>query len=355
MLGVSVYLGNDLLEDFEVYLEKVRKAGFTSIFTSLHIPEDDPQLYKDRLQRLGAAAKRNDMELMADISSKSLGHLDFTWENAEGLLEWGLTGLRADYGISESAIIRLSKKMKIALNASTLTKDSLDRLKQGGLCTKSIEAWHNFYPRPETGLDRDEFIEVNKWLKEEGFTVMAFIPGDEKLRGPLHKGLPTLEVHRYMLPFSSFLDLVEHNYVDKVLVGDLTLKEDSLEQIASYQTGTFLLRAEKITSNAALLETLETVQTNRLDAARDCIRSKESREDGLIASRPVQAFNTVERPIGAITIDNEKYGRYEGEIQIVKRDLPADEKVNVIGQIKEIDRSLLQYIRGGVKFQLKWM
>lgn len=355
MLGISVYLGNDLIEDFEIYIEKVRKAGFTSIFTSLHIPEDDPQLYKERLRRLGAAAKQNDMELMADVSSKSLGHLGFTWENAEGLLEWGLTGLRADYGISEAVIIRLSQKMKVALNASTLTREGLKRLKQEGLRIESVEAWHNFYPRPETGLDQEEFKKVNEWLKQEGLTVMAFIPGDGKLRGPLYKGLPTLEEHRNMSPFPSFLDLVENGFVDKVLIGDLTLKDDSLEQFASYQKGIFLLRAEQEISDSTLLQTLETVQTNRFDVARDCIRSMESREYGLIGTRPVQVFNIVDRPLGTITVDNEKYGRYEGEIQITKRDLPADEKVSVIGRIKERDRPLLQYIRGGEKFQVKWM
>lgn len=355
MLGISVYLGNDLNEEFEFYLKKVREIGFTSIFTSLHIPEEDPQLYKERLQKLGAAAKQYNMELMADISPKSLGHLGFTWENAEGLLEWGLTGLRVDYGISEATIVRLSKKMKIALNASTLTEDSLEKMKQAGLHTESIEAWHNFYPRPETGLDRDEFRKVNEWLKQGGVTVMAFIPGDGSLRGPLYEKLPTLEDHRIISPFSAFLDLIENGCVDKVLVGDLTLTEQSLEQFASYQQGIFLLRAEQATHDKSLLEIVGAVQTNRLDAARDCIRSMESREYGLIGTRPVKAFNTVERPLGTITVDNEKYERYQGEIQITKRDLPADEKVNVIGRINEDDRLLLQYMHGGSKFQIKWM
>src|SRR5690625_2611390 len=138
--------------DLESYIEKVRKAGFTSIFTSLHIPEDDPQLYQERLYKLGAVAKQHDMELMADISPQSLEHLGFTWENAEGLLEWGLTGLRVDYGISEVAIIRLSQKMKVALNASTLTRDGLKRLKQGGLRIESVEACTTFIPDLKQGL-----------------------------------------------------------------------------------------------------------------------------------------------------------------------------------------------------------
>lgn len=355
LLGISVYLGNDLIEDVEFKIEKAKQAGFTSIFTSLHIPEDNPQLYKVRLRMLGAVARKNHMELMADISSKSLGYLGFTWENAEGLLDWGLTGLRADDGISNEAIVRLSQKMKVALNASTLTENGLRQLKEAGLCLKSAEAWHNFYPRPETGLDHKHFKQINKWLREEGITVMAFIPGDGRLRGPLFKGLPTLEKHRKYAPFTAYLELVEKYFVNKVLIGDLTLSDETLEQFTTYQEGVILLRAEQAISNSELFQRIETIQTNRQDEARDCIRSLESRVNQLIENRPIHALNTVNRPLGTITVDNKKYERYEGEIQITKRDLPADNKVNVIGRIKKSDRVLLQYVRGGVKFKIKWM
>lgn len=355
MLGISVYLSNESIHQFESYIQKAHQIGFTSIFTSLHIPEDNPSLYKERLQELGAYAKKYEMQLMADISPKSLGHLGFTWENAEGLLEWGLTGLRIDYGVEEKTIAALSTKMKIALNASTLTREGLDRLKKAGLRLESVEAWHNFYPRPETGLDRDEFININHWLKNEGLTVMAFIPGDGRLRGPLYQGLPTLEDHRVYSPFSAYIDLVETCLVDKVLVGDLELISDTLEQFSSYQEGIYLLRAKSAVAEQNWIETLEMIQTNRWDSARDCIRSMESREYGLIGTRPVHPCNTIDRPVGSITIDNERYGRYQGEIQITKRNLPADEKVNVIGRVIEKDLPLLNFIRGGKKFKIKWV
>lgn len=354
MLGISVYLGSESISGLESYIQKVRDFGFTSIFTSLHIPEDDPALYKKKLRELGMLALKYEMELMADISPHSLGHLGFSWDDAEGLLEWGVSGLRVDYGIAEDVIVWLSTKMKVALNASTLTREGLDRLKRAGLKLQSVEAWHNFYPRRETGLDAEEFTKVNRWIKAEGITVMAFIPGDDQLRGPLYEGLPTLEDHREMSPFVSYIDLVENRCVHKVLVGDLTLAEDTLHQFAAYKDGVMMLRAEHAVNNKSLLKSLETVQTNRRDSARDCIRSIESRRFGLIEARQIPAFNTVERPIGSITVDNENYGRYEGEIQITKRDLPADEKVNVIGRIIKKDRVLLRNIRGGAKFQIKW-
>ena len=355
MLGISVYLGSESIKEFEPYIQKVHKIGFLSIFTSLHIPEDDPSLYKERLQELGALASKYEMELMADISPKSLDHLGFTWDNVEGLLEWGVTGLRVDYGIDDKIIAQISTKMKVALNASTLTKEGLARMKDAGLRTKAVEAWHNFYPRPETGLDATEFIEINRWLRDEGLTVMAFIPGDGKRRGPLFEGLPTLEDHRDLSPFAAYLDLMKNGFVDKILVGDIELDEKSLEQFSSFKNGTYLLHAEAAENDKSLLDILETTQTNRWDSARDCVRSMESREYGLIGTRPVVSFNTIERVAGSITVDNEKYGRYQGEIQITKRNLSADEKVNVVGRVIEQDISLLHYIRGGDKFQVAWI
>lgn len=350
MRGISVYLGDDSFQGLSPYIERVSKLGFTSIFTSLHIPEDDPLLYKERLQQLGRWALQFDMELMADIAPQSLAHLGFGWDNAEGLLEWGVTGLRIDYGVDDNVIAALSQKMKIALNASTLTKAGLAALTRAGLQRNAVEMWHNFYPRPETGLDSSEFVKTNLWLKSEGLAVMAFIPGDGLLRGPLHCGLPTLEEHRDVSPFKAYLHLKADGAVDKILIGDITLSDESLYQFSEFHKGTIPLRAEPLVEVAPL-----DIQTNRWDAARDCIRSIESRQYGLIGTHLLEPNNTIPRYTGSITIDNKRYGRYQGELQITKKDLAADEKVNVIGKIINEDLELLPYIKGGVKFQINWI
>lgn len=355
MLGISVYLSEPLDEKQIEYIKKMNKSGFTSIFTSLHIPEDDPSLYKDRLQQLGKLALQENMELFADISPKSLEHLGYTWENAAGLKDWGLTGLRVDYGISEPTIAKLSREMKIALNASTLTDENLENLKLHGMDFSAVEAWHNFYPRPETGLDYEEFNQKNKWLKEAGIQVMAFIPGDGTRRGPLYKGLPTLEDHREVSPFAAFLDFQSNPWVDKILVGDPTISDIAMEQFETYHQGTILLRAHSFITDNGLKKHLSNLYTNRLDAARDVIRAAESRLYASYGDGPISPENTFERPMGSITLDNSRYGRYQGEIQITKRGLPKDEKVNVLGRVIEDDLPLLKNIKGGVKFLIKWV
>ena len=49
----------------------------------------------------------------------------------------------------------------------------------------------------------------------------------------------------------------------------------------------------------------------------------------------IESEQTEARPVGTVTIDNEKYGRYMGEIQVTLVDLPKDEKVNTITRIIE--------------------
>ena len=63
-------------------------------------------------------------------------------------------------------------------------------------------------------------------------------------------------------------------------------------------------------------------------------------------------YNCIERKIGSLTIDNYKYARYSGEIQITKRDYGKDERVNVIGNVKDDYRLLLRSIRNRDKIKI---
>lgn len=355
MLGISVYLSEDIKKQ-EPYIRKMHDNGFTSIFTSLHIPEDDQSSYRDQLMKLGDLASELNMELMADISPDSLETLGVNWTNADKLKDIGLTGLRIDYGVEEQTIINLSKKMKLALNASTLSFESLRRMKSSGLVIESVEAWHNFYPRPETGLGLEQFIEQNKRLVQEGLTVMAFIPGDESLRGPLFMKLPTLEKHRHASPFAAFMELKGEAYVDKILIGDPSISSESLTQFSSYNNGIIELRAipyKKVSQDTT--ENIVGIHTNRADSARDCLRSVESRHYAAIGRNVLQPENCITRSAGSITIDNVNYLRYQGEIQVTVNDLPADDKVNVLGRVVAKDRPLLKWIKGGQKFKIAWI
>src|SRR5699024_12574586 len=120
--------------------------------------------------------------------------------------------------------------MKMSLNASTLTEDFLQDLIDKGLVTEHTEAAHNFYPRPETGLSREYFIQKNKLLKSYQIGISAFIPGDGVKRQPLYQGLPTLEEHRDVSPIQAYLDIAKNGYIDADDIGDTTINEKTLEK-----------------------------------------------------------------------------------------------------------------------------
>ncbi|MED0872802.1 DUF871 domain-containing protein [Bacillus mobilis] len=349
MIGVSIYLSKERVKKQEEWLKVAKENGFSSIFTSLHIPEDDPNTYKELIQTLGKQALKYEMELMVDVSPKSLHHLGMTYENVGELVEWGITGLRMDYGITPKEIARVSHKMQVALNASTITDSFWKELLSESIRVENVEAWHNFYPRPETALAKSFLQKQNEYLHECGIKTMVFIPGDGEKRGPLYEGLPTLEKHRYMRPLEAYLELVQECGVDKVLIGDISGSLESVQEIASASSGIIPLRYKSFICDKEALKMIESVHTNRLDPARDVIRSVESREEQKVILQPM---HTIARKKGSITIDNKLYGRYAGEMQVVVHELPKDEKVNVVGMVVEEDLSLLPYVGAGKMFQL---
>ncbi|MBS8265846.1 DUF871 domain-containing protein [Mesobacillus boroniphilus] len=349
MLGISVYLNKDRMEKNAAWIEKAARYGLNSIFTSLHIPEDNPAEYKELLQNLGSLAKKHSMELMADVSPRSLDYLGLDWEHYDELLHWGLSGIRADYGFTTSQIVNLSHKMKIGINASTVTRDELLAWKEAGIKTENVEAWHNFYPRPETGLDKNFLIERNKLLHSFGITTMAFIPGDKDFRGPVFSGLPTLEKHRGQLPHIAAAELMFSCFTDKILIGDHTATDEQLELMTFLDKKIIPLRIEAESWEHS--ELFGTPLTNRMDPARDVIRAVESRAFASKGENLIPPYNQEERQRGTITIDNELYGRYAGELQIATNDLPKDEKVNCIGKVIQEDLPLLTEVKAGQKFQ----
>lgn len=351
MLGISIYLGKQSEKEQADYLQKMSNAGFKSIFTSLHIPEDNPEILVSTLKTLAKQAAQLNMELICDISNISIKNLGLSVETLPVLNEWGVTGLRLDYGFEPETISQLSRQMKIALNASTIDDNLYKQLQETGLDFNRVEAWHNYYPRPETGLDKEWFIHRNNWLKERGFLVTAFIPGDDRLRGPLFKGLPTLENHRNMAPFLAYLDLKSCS-VDKILLGDPSIQSKTLSQFITYQNGEIPLRCTITTKSKESIELVNLKHRNRMDPARDGIRSETTRSYAQQDGKKLPPENTIDRGMGSITIDNELYGRYRGELQIVKRPLAADEKVNVIGNIIREDLPIISYIGSGNQFKL---
>ncbi|MBA3927440.1 MupG family TIM beta-alpha barrel fold protein [Listeria rustica] len=350
MFGISIYLSSD--NDFEKTIQQASDKGFSLIFSSLHIPEENPANYRHLLTRLGAAANTHNMQLILDISAKSLAHIGLTIDTADQLTALGVTGLRVDYGLTTVEIAKLAKKIKVYLNASTIDSAFLETLIQAGVDISQVEAFHNYYPKPHTGLDIPFFKQTNAFLHQHGLKIAAFVPGDGEKRQPLFEGLPTLEKHRYSHPFSAALEL-ETLGVDNIYIGDPALQSQTTEQFAAFAKDNTLLLDCQLAPNLdpRIQKHLLKPDNNRMDPARDLIRLEKSRP--ALAKIDISPTLSNTRPIGSILIDNNLFGRYQGEITIALCDLPIESKINNIGRITPDSIAILPFIKPGQTFQLR--
>jgi hypothetical protein len=333
VIGISFYLQDG---DAEKQILHAANSGVKRAFTSLHIPEETGDLVQ-RMSELLKLANRHDIELHADVSLKTLDHLGIN--RFEDLSSFGIKGIRLDDGFDYETIHALAGVFSLSLNASTLTEKELQTVLESGIAPERLIAWHNFYPRRETGLDDKFFHKQNQLFKKYGIHIAAFIPGTGTKRGPLYDGLPTLEKHRYIDSYAAGIEMMQH--VNEVFIGDPGTDNGLLEKLSAYKNQNILVinvESTKLTSGIYQL---------RPDLSRDVHRLVDTR-----TTSKIETENTIARKIGMITMDNDDYGRYRGEIQICRRDLAADNRINVIGQVEEDDLPLLDLVQPGQKIKL---
>ena len=341
-LGYSLYLST-----FAAQCSALRGLAGTGapVFLSLHISEEFDASFCSRAEEVCRTLADMGYRIIADVSVKTVAQFgcgDLT-ELAKKLRLWAL---RIDYGFSRDEIMTMAEKMPIVLNASTVLLEDAEAIAAKG---KSVMAMHNFYPRPETGLEDDYLRETTQRLQKAGLKVLAFIPGDTQKRGPVFEGLPTLEDHRNVIPSAAFADLAMNFGIDEIFVGDPGISQKEIDRIHRFCGEGILSIPCELDADWSHL--YDQVFTCRMDSPKKLVRFQESRVYSC-QGQTVQPHNCAARTVGAITIDNLRYGRYSGEIMLVRCDLPADDRVNVIGHVPENAHLLLPLIGRGGKFTL---
>jgi N-acetylmuramic acid 6-phosphate etherase len=382
--GVSVFLGGaEVPVRLPGYLKAVAERGGTEIFTSLHIPEVPFEAAVGQLADLTAAARAHGMAVVADIAPGALAKLGATPSDLSAVARLGLAGVRLDYGFGPEAIAQFAQNklgLRIQLNASTIEPTFLAQTMAAGADPALLEVCHNYYPRPETGISWAHFTETSRLCLGYGLRVAAFVPGSGERRGPLHLGLPTVEVHRNRPGGEAAAELFATGLVDAVLMGDPWATETELEALAAGAAGVTAPRAGGVAlgdiragtaDGGAILPTqpiqlrvqiahgisdleeqiLRMDQSNRPDLSDLVIRSTASRAYAArgagVLPRP-----TGPRPRGTVTIDNTGYLRYQGELQITRQDLPLDTRVNLVASVIPEDLHLLDQIGIETRFKL---
>lgn len=333
MIGISSYF-QDLNID---YLEQAIQNGVTHIFTSLVVLEEDYSDLKEKLSQVLELTQKYGVVLIPDISPITLKKLDI--DDIMDIKKYGFNAVRIDGGfgsLEESK--KLIDEFEVYLNASDVKVEFVQQLKATGCHMDKISVLHNFYPRLYTGLNKEHFIRINKELKSLGLRVAAFVQGDVKLRGPVFEGLPTLEKHRGVHPYVACVELLD-SYVDDVFIGDNEASMDSIKMMIDYQDNTVL------TLKAVLDDEYCELYNKDIPIRRDITDHIIRLSFGRGYYHDVKQKNTLNRSCGSITIDNNLSGRYVGEMNIVRHDIPSDGKVNIIGHIYPEYLNLLKYVK----------
>ncbi len=324
MLGISVYAGLDLsLEENINYLNEAKKLGIENIFLSLHIPEVNKNFLEEAEELISAINDLN-FNLTADISKKYYEKLDLNK-------------------------LSQNKDYRLNLNASTLTESDIKDIVFHGGSLENLEASHNFYPRKETGLAQELLLKKNRILKKYGIEIGAFVASNFKKRPPIKAGLPTLEKHRTLEPYIA----AQHLYklgIDKVYIGDSRASREELKDFSLIDREVALIPIElRGDLNQEEKRLLNLEHKNRHDPGEYMIRSETARKN---KQSKIDAHNNSKRFKYSVTIDNHLYQRYEGDLQILKKDYPADPKINVVADAGKA-ALIIEQIKEGDKFKFK--
>ena len=345
--GISIYAGLDYDSESNLSLiETAAALGFKRLFTSVQIPEtSDAETFQDDFLDILTTANINGFEVILDVNANNFSQYD-----TEGIT------LRLDDGFTNKQITDLSHRRKIQLNASTITLEVLDNLLELGANFNNITALHNFYPHPWTGLDTYFFDNQNRILHDLGIAVGAFVPSkDGKRRLPLREGLPTLEDCRNFSTDLSARFLAALG-VDFIIIGDGQPTQEELQAVAAIQSDEVVFNAQLLSNDLITTEILSRNFTRRADVAKSVIRAIEGRqylketETNIPPEEP-----SIQRSFGDVTIDNENFGRYAGEVQIIQDVLPADGRVNIAAHILDEEIFLTGYLKPGQRFSFKFI
>lgn len=335
--GISVYAGlSDYSKDENIkYLRRAKELGITHVFSSAHINE--AKTSQEELQSIIDECNKLGLKLSLDVSKPIMSK--FSEFN-------GLFALRLDYGFTDLEIIELSNTASylVELNASTLSYEHIKSLIDNGINTSRTRFTFNFYPKLYTGHDIIDVYNKTKICNEVGIYVGAFVPSHVGFRPPMYEGLPTVEAHRNM-DLSVAIEELKACGVNGIYFGDAYASYDEIKILIDHNTDEILLKLQLNDSNNNFDYLFDKSFKIRPD-----LNSYILRVSSLRSTDEISAFNTVDRRRYNVTLDNSKFKRYAGEINIVLQDLPKDERVNVIGSLDTTD-VIMEKIKFGNRFK----
>ncbi len=358
MLGISVYPEKAKKQEIIDYINLAAKYGFKRVFTCLLSAEGTREEIKAEFLEIITTATNQGMEVILDIAPSVFSKLNISYDDLSFFKELGATGIRLDEGfdgLKESTMTFNDLDLDIEINMSSGTK-YVDNIISFAPNKKKLIGCHNFYPMEYSGLSMETFTQTSKQYKELNIRSAAFVNSNDAKHGPwpVMDGLCTLELHRTMPITTQVKHFMMMDLVDDIIIANAFASEKELKAISEIKNVVSLdIEFDKSITNIEKKIVLDELHVNRGDRSDYLIRSTQSRIKYKDENfKPVNLHKEIKK--GFITIGNDNFGQYKGELHLSKKDHLDDKgRKNVVAKIADHDLFLLDFIKPWSKFSFK--
>ena len=353
--AIAIYPSKEekYLNKCEEYIKLASANGFNEVFSSMHIPEIDLSSQVIFCNELSNICREYDMDLIVDVGGNAIKQILNTLELRNILKNTKIDFIRLDYGYNHEEVSTLKDVINnkgFIINASIYDyEESKIEVEFIRSIHSQVRACHNFYPRVESGIDDEHAYVQREIFRSLNVPIYYCIPNIDNPRGPIYQGLPTIENHRYERIDKVYEELVYKYCADGILLADNFYSEEKFKAINNVIINNPIEIKVK-TINNLYDDIVYKTHTFRYDSNNNYLRSKTSRQMAEFA-KSIEPENCIARTRGSITIDNKKYERYSGELQVVLHDNIQDDRVNVVGYIEEKDLDKLLYYKNGFTYK----
>ncbi|WP_375088467.1 DUF871 domain-containing protein [Peribacillus sp. RS7] len=355
-LGISIYPEHSTPDKDKQYIKLAHSYGFERIFTCLLSVSKPYEIVIEEYKNIISYAKTLDMEVILDVAPAIFDKFDISYDDLSFFAELGADGVRLDLGfdgLKEAKMTYNPYGLKIELNMSNDVDYLSNILTHQGNKNQMIGC-HNFYPQKFTGLPYDFFISCSKRFKEQGIRTAAFVSSQNGDIGPwsINDGLCTLEQHRELSIDVQAKHLWATGLIDDVIIGNAYASEAELRMLGSLQRDMIELKVE-LHSDASSIErkvVLDELHLRRGDISEHMVRSVEVRKK--YKNEDFAIRESIPQRKGAVFIGNDSFGKYKGELQVILRDMPLDERKNAVAHVVKEEHFLMDYIKPWGTFRL---
>lgn len=192
-------------------------------------------------------------------------------------------------------------------------------------------------------MSEEFFDQQNALFASRGREMYSFIPGEVSFRAPLFLGLPTLEAHRHRNAYVTYFQTTARHPPAKVVCAEGVLHLEHLRWINHYeQTGEVTLPLVSVDPSLDYLKGRS--WHLRPEGTESSLRIEETRG----VAMPERIINADVRARGSLQVDLAGYGRYAGEVHLMRQDRPLNHLEALVGCVAQPYLGLVDVLLPGM-------